>query len=252
MFVVIPAVDLKGGKVVRLVQGDERKVTVELDNPLEVARMWVEKGARVLHVIDLDGAFRGSLRHEDTILRIKRELDVEVQVGGGIRDVETAKRLISIGLDRVIIGTLAVENVEAVRRLAERYPRKIMIAIDSKKGRVVVKGWKEGTKFTPVELAGIYDDLEVSFLYTNVDIEGLVKGVVADNIKEIVENINSPVYVAGGIASVDDIRLIKETGAKGVIVGSALYTGRIRLEEALKLEEIGDWDENRRRLEEVE
>ena len=238
MFVVIPAVDLKGGKVVRLVQGDERKVTVELDNPLEVARMWVEKGARVLHVIDLDGAFRGGLRHEDTILRIKRELGVEVQVGGGIRDVETAERLIFIGLDRVIVGTLAVEDVKAVRKLVEKHPGRIMIAIDSRKGRVVVKGWKEKTEYSPVELAKIYDDLDVSFLYTNVDVEGLVKGVVAENIREIVENVSSPVYVAGGIASVDDIRLIKETGARGVVIGSAFYTGKIRLEEALRLEEI--------------
>jgi phosphoribosylformimino-5-aminoimidazole carboxamide ribotide isomerase len=238
MFLVIPAVDLKGGKVVRLVQGNETRVTVELENPLEVARMWVKKGARALHVIDLDGAFRGGLRHGETILRIKRELDVEVQVGGGIREVVTAENLISAGFDRVIIGTLAVEDVRAVRKLAERYPGKIMIAIDSRKGRVVVKGWREKTEYSPVDLARIYDDLEISFLYTNVDVEGLVKGVVAENIKEIVENISSPVYVAGGIASVDDIRLIKETGARGVIVGSALYTGRIRLEEALKLEEI--------------
>lgn len=236
MFAVIPAVDLKDGRVVRLVQGDERRVTVQLDNPLEVARMWVEKGARTLHVIDLDGAFRGSLRHEDVILRIKRELDVEVQVGGGIRDVETAERLISMGLDRVIIGTLAVENVEAVRELAERHPGRIMIAIDSRKGRVVVKGWKEKTDYSPVELARIYDDLDVSFLYTNVDVEGLVKGVEVENIREIVRNVSSPVYVAGGIASVDDIRLIKDAGARGVVVGSALYTGRIRLEEALRLE----------------
>ena len=238
MFAVIPAVDLKGGKVVRLVQGDERRVTVELDNPLEVARMWVEKGARVLHVIDLDGAFRGGLRHEDVILRIKRVLGVEVQVGGGIRNVETAENLISAGFDRVIIGTLAVEDVKAVRKLAEKYPGRIMIAIDSRKGRVVVKGWKEKTEYSPVELAGIYDDLDVSFLYTNVDVEGLVKGVVAESIKEIVEKVSSPVYVAGGIASIDDIRLIKEAGARGVVIGSALYTGKIRLEEALRLEEV--------------
>lgn len=238
MFAVIPAVDLKDGRVVRLVQGDERRVTVQLDNPFEVARVWVEKGARILHVIDLDGAFKGSLRHEDVILRIKRELEVEVQVGGGIRDVETAERLISIGLDRVIIGTLAVENVEAVRKLAESHPGRIMVAIDSRKGRVVVKGWKEKTGYSPAELARIYDDLDVSFLFTNVDIEGLVKGVEIEKIKEIVKSVSSPVYVAGGIASVEDIRLIKDAGARGVVVGSALYTGRVKLEEALKLEEV--------------
>ena len=235
MFRVIPAVDLKGGKVVRLIQGKRDKVTVELENPLEVAKMWIEKGARVLHVIDLDGAFEGKLFHEDVIIEIANI--VETQVGGGIRSLEIAERLLNAGVERVIFGTLAVKNVKAVKRFAEEYPKRVMVAVDSKKGKVVVEGWVKKTELTPIEVAKLYEDCEVSLLYTNVDVEGLVSGVELEKIREVVEGTSLPVYVAGGISSLDDVRAIKRCGAVGVVIGSALYTGKVKLEELLGEEE---------------
>jgi len=235
VFRVIPAVDLKGGKVVRLVQGKRDKVTIEIENPIEVARMWVKKGARVLHVIDLDGAFEGRLFHEDVIIEIAKF--VETQVGGGIRSFEIAERLLDAGVERVIFGTLAVKNVEAVKRFAEEYPKRVMVAVDSKRGKVVVEGWVKKTELTPIEVAKLYEDCEVSLLYTNVDVEGLVSGVELEKIREVVEGTSLPVYVAGGISSLDDVRAIKKCGAVGVVIGSALYTGKVKLEELLREEE---------------
>ncbi len=231
VFRVIPAVDLKGGKVVRLVQGRRDKVTVEIDNPLEVAKVWVKKGAKCLHVVDLDGAFGGKLVHEDVIIKIA-EL-TEVQVGGGIRDLKVAERLLNAGVDRIILGTLAVKDVKAVKRFAKDYPRRVMIAVDSKKGKVVVEGWIKNTELTPVELAKLYEDCEVSILYTNIDVEGLVSGINIERVREVVESTTLPVYVAGGISSLDDVRAVKRCGAVGAIIGSALYTGKVRLEELL-------------------
>ncbi|AEA47782.1 1-(5-phosphoribosyl)-5-[(5-phosphoribosylamino)methylideneamino]imidazole-4-carboxamide isomerase [Archaeoglobus veneficus] len=237
MFRVIPAVDLKDGKCVQLQQGKEDAVLVSLENPVEVAEMWVKKGARVLHVIDLSGAFGGRLRHEDIILEIRRRVKAEIQVGGGIRDTSVIKGLISAGIDRVIIGTMAVEKIEEVKTLASKYPGRIMVAIDSRKDKVVVRGWKEETAFTPVELARLYEDCDVSLLYTNVDVEGLMRGAAIEKVREVVEGTSLPVYVAGGITTRKDVEKIKKVGAAGVVIGSALYTGKVSLEELLELEE---------------
>jgi len=234
MFQVIPAVDLKDGKIVRLRQGKENEITFEAENPVEIAKKWVEKGARVLHVIDLDGAFQGRMKHEDIISEIASF--AEVQVGGGIRDFKVAERLFELGVERVIFGTLAVEKVKEVREFAESWERRVMIAIDSKKGRVAVKGWKETANLTPIQLAKIYDNLKVSFLHTNIDVEGLVSGIEREKIAEVVKALRNPVYVAGGITSVEDIRFVKRSGAAGVVIGSALYTKKLKFEEAIKVE----------------
>ncbi|MEM4701849.1 MAG: HisA/HisF-related TIM barrel protein, partial [Archaeoglobaceae archaeon] len=156
MFRVIPAIDLKGGKVVRLRQGREKEVTFEAENPLEIAKNWVSRGAKVLHVIDLDGAFEGKLRHEREILDII-SLGIEVQVGGGIRDLNLAERLLKLGVQRVIFGTLAIEKVEDVRDFAEKWKGRVMVAMDVREGRVVFKGWKEKSSLDPLEFARLYE-----------------------------------------------------------------------------------------------
>ena len=234
MFKIIPAVDLKNGKVVRLMQGMEDKVTFEKENPVEVAKDWVKRGAKALHVIDLDGAFKGRLVHEDLIFKIVDECKVEIEVGGGIRSFEIAKRLIDKGIDRVIIGTLAVTNIEETRRFAIENPGKVMVAIDSRNDFVTIDGWRKKTKFKPYEIAKFYEDLDVSILYTNVDVEGLVSGIVLEKIEEVINNVPLPVYVAGGISSKEDVYNIKKLGAAGVIIGSALYSGKLKFEELIK------------------
>ncbi|MBE8539729.1 1-(5-phosphoribosyl)-5-[(5-phosphoribosylamino)methylideneamino]imidazole-4-carboxamide isomerase [Geoglobus acetivorans] len=235
MFRVIPAVDIKDGKCVQLRQGKEDDVIFEDSDPVSVARSWVEKGAKVLHLVDLSGSFRGKLTHENTILKISEF--AEVQVGGGIRDVETARRLLDLGVERVILGTMAIERSDEVKRLAEEYPGRIVIAIDSKGGKVVVRGWKENTCLTPVEVARIYSECDISFLFTNVDVEGLMKGIDENAVRKVVEAIGKPVIVSGGITSVEDVEKVKNAGAAGVVIGSALYTGKLRLEDVLPLEE---------------
>lgn len=234
MFRVIPAVDLKNGKVVRLRQGKEDEVTFVAEEPLRIAKQWIEKGARVLHVIDLDGAFEGRLRHEKIIADII-SLGVEVQVGGGIRDFETAERLLNLGAKRVIFGTLAVERVDEVRSFAKKWGNRVMIAVDVKEGKVAVKGWKERTTLDPIEFAKLYEDCDVFFLYTNIDVEGLVRGIEREKI-EFLRKLRHPFHVAGGITSLQDIEFVKKLGARGAILGSALYMGKIKLEAALKLE----------------
>ncbi|MEM0202372.1 MAG: 1-(5-phosphoribosyl)-5-[(5-phosphoribosylamino)methylideneamino]imidazole-4-carboxamide isomerase [Archaeoglobaceae archaeon] len=234
MFRVIPAVDLKDGKVVRLRQGKENEIIFSSENPLEVAKSWVEKGAKVLHVIDLDGAFQGKLRHEEIIHDII-SLGVEVQVGGGIRSFEIAERLLRLGAKRVIFGTLAIERVEEVKEFAEKWRGRVMIAIDAKKGRVAVKGWKSVTSLTPLEVAKLYEDCEVLFLYTNIDVEGLAKGIEKKSL-EFLRDLKRPFHVAGGISSLEDIEFVKSLGASGAILGSALYMGKIKFEDALRLE----------------
>jgi len=235
MFRIIPAVDLKNGKVVRLRQGREREITFEAENPVEIAKNWVKRGARSLHVIDLDGAFKGKLKHENIIREILK-LPVDIQVGGGIRDLKIAERLLNIGAKRVILGTLAALRVNDVRGFAEKWSNRVMIAIDSKAGKIAIRGWKEELKLKPVDLAKLYDDLEVSFLYTNVDVEGLGRGIDTKRIEEVVCKIERPVYVAGGISSVEDVKLIREIGAAGVVIGYALYSGKLKFEDLLKLE----------------
>ncbi|MEM4155233.1 MAG: HisA/HisF-related TIM barrel protein [Archaeoglobaceae archaeon] len=225
MFRVIPAVDLKG---------KEGEITFSAENPILVAKNWIEKGAKVLHVIDLDGAFRGRLKHEETIGRIIA-LGAEVQVGGGIRDFKIAERLLELGARRVIFGTIAVEKVKEVKEFAGSWKGRVMIAVDVKNGKVAVKGWKEKTSLDPLSFVKLYEDLDVSFLYTNIDVEGLVSGIDREKM-QFLGKIKRPVYVAGGISSLKDIEFVKSLGSAGVILGSALYTGKIKLEEALKFE----------------
>jgi len=235
MFRVIPAVDIKDGRCVQLRQGKENDVIFESNDPIEIARMWVKKGAKILHVVDLSGSFKGKLIHEDLILNIAEM--AEIQVGGGIRSADIAERLLKNGVERVIIGTMAIENSDEVKNLAGRYPGRIVIAVDSKRGKVVVRGWKESTCLFPVDVAKMYEEYDVSFLFTNVDVEGLMKGIDIRAVEAVVNAINKPVFIAGGVSDFEDVVKIKKTGADGVVIGSALYTGKINYEELIKLEE---------------
>ena len=235
MFRILPAIDIRGGKCVQLQQGDPDRTLFETDDPVRVAEDWLNRGARALHVVDLDGAFEGRLKNEDVILEIA-ELS-EVQVGGGIRSGDLVERLIKRGVDRVIVGTMAVENVEEVRELIREYPGCVMVAIDSRNDEVVVNGWRKRVGLSPLELAKLYDDLETSFLLTDVNVEGLMRGIRVEFVRRVVESVENDVFVSGGVSSYEDAKLIKEVGAKGVVVGSALYLGKVRLEDLLRLEE---------------
>ncbi|WP_225332838.1 1-(5-phosphoribosyl)-5-[(5-phosphoribosylamino)methylideneamino]imidazole-4-carboxamide isomerase [Halomicrobium urmianum] len=246
-FSVIPAVDMQDGQVVQLV-GGERGTERTYGDPVEAARRWVEAGAETLHLVDLDGAFEGERANAPAIEAILdardrwaagedspagEAVEVDVQLGGGIRTVEDATGLLDGGVDRVILGTAAVEEPEIVERISEDYPGAAMVSLDAKDGEVVVSGWTEGTGLDPAEAAGRYEDLGAgAILFTDVDVEGQLEGVRTDPVRRVVEAVDIPVVASGGVATIDDVRALRDAGASAVVVGSALYEGQFALEEA--------------------
>ncbi len=234
--IVIPAVDMKNGKCVQLIQGDPNKKHVELENPVEVAEKWVSEGAEMLHLVDLDGAIEGESVNREIIKEIIQTVNVPVQIGGGIRTVEDALNLIEIGAKRIILGTVAVENPDIVEEISKKVGKeKVMVALDAKDGKVVIKGWKEKTKYTPVEMGKILEEKGAgSILFTNVNVEGLLTGIDVEPVKQLVEELEIPVIASGGVTTIEDLIKLKEVGVEGVVVGSAIYKNLIDLKEAIK------------------
>jgi len=235
--IVIPAVDIKDRKCVQLVQGDPRRKLVELEDPLKVAERWVEEGAEMIHVVDLDRAIYQRDTNVDIVKEIVSTLEVPVQVGGGIRTVEDALDLIDAGAYRVILGTSAVKNPGIVEDLSKEVGReKVMVALDSKGGKVVIKGWRERTEYSPVEIGKILEKKGAgSILFTDVDVEGLLKGVKIDTVKTLVEELNIPVVASGGVSTYEDILKLKDIGVKGIVIGSALYKNLLDLRRCIEI-----------------
>jgi len=235
LFTVIPAIDLKGGKCVQLVQGVPGTEIVSIDDAVEVAAGWVGQGAKTLHIVDLDGALSGNRRNAYIIEEIIAKFDVDTQVGGGIRDFKTAKYLLEMGVDRVILGTAAIRNPELVTQLSAEYGSDaVMVSLDSKGGEVVIEGWTASSGKYATEIGHFFSKIGAgSILYTNVDVEGLLKGVHEDPVRSLVESVDIPVIASGGVTTLDDLVKIKNTGAAGVVVGSALYKGLFTLREAI-------------------
>lgn len=231
-FEVVPAVDVQDGEVVQLVQG-ERGTERRYGDPVEAAERWVSAGARTLHLVDLDGAFQGERGNADAIERVLEATTVDVQVGGGIRSVADATELLERGVDRVILGTAAVETPEVVGEISAEYPGSVMVSLDAKDGEVVVEGWTEGTGLDPVEAAERYADLGAgAILFTNVDVEGQQAGVETEPVRRLADSVDVPVVASGGVAAVDDVVALRDAGAASVVVGTALYEGAFTLAEA--------------------
>jgi phosphoribosylformimino-5-aminoimidazole carboxamide ribotide isomerase len=236
-FEVVPAVDMQDGQVVQLV-GGERGTGRAYGDPVAAARQWVEAGAGTLHLVDLDGAFEGERANADAIDAILDAVSVDVQLGGGIRTVDRAVGLLARGVDRVILGTAAVENPDIVAAISDHHPGSVVVSLDAKDGEVVVSGWTEGTGLDPAEAAGRYEDLGAgAILFTDVDVEGRLEGVRTDPVRRVVDAVDVPVVASGGVASVEDVRALKRTGAAAVVVGSALYEGEFTLAEARRATE---------------
>jgi phosphoribosylformimino-5-aminoimidazole carboxamide ribotide isomerase len=232
-FEVVPAVDMQDGQVVQLV-GGERGTGKQYGDPVDAAKRWVEAGAKTLHVIDLDGAFEGERANAPAVERLLDAVDVAVQLGGGIRTAEDALDLLDRGVDRVILGTAAVEDPDLVADISEEYPDGVLVSLDAKDGEVVVSGWTEGTGLDPAEAASRYADLGAAgILFTDVDVEGQLEGVRTEPVRRVVEAVEIPVVASGGVATLDDVRALKAAGAAAVVVGSALYEGRFTLEAAI-------------------
>ncbi|RRJ33117.1 1-(5-phosphoribosyl)-5-[(5-phosphoribosylamino)methylideneamino]imidazole-4-carboxamide isomerase [Halocatena pleomorpha] len=231
-FEVIPAVDVQEGQAVQLV-GGERGTGRTYGDPTDAATRWIDAGASTLHLIDLDGAFEGTRRNADAIAAIATS-PVDVQVGGGIRTAADAIGLLEQGIDRVILGTAAVETPEIVATISEDHPGSVMVSLDAKDGEVVVSGWTEGTGLDPATAAQRYEELGAgAILFTDVDVEGRLDGVRTDRVERVVEHVDIPVVASGGVGSIADIRSLERAGAAAVVVGTALYEGQFTLEDAM-------------------
>jgi phosphoribosylformimino-5-aminoimidazole carboxamide ribotide isomerase len=233
-FEVVPAVDVQEGQVVQLV-GGERGTGRRYGDPVEAAERWIEAGARTLHLVDLDGAFEGERANAPAIERVVEAVgdDAGVQVGGGIRAPEDARSLLDSGVDRVILGTAAVEEPRIVAEISDTNPGSVLVSLDAKGGEVVVSGWTEGTGLDPAEAAARYEDLGAGgILFTDVDVEGRLEGVRTDPVRRVVEAVSIPVVASGGVATLEDVRALKRAGAAAAVVGTALYEGRFTLREA--------------------
>ncbi|MDW7733515.1 MAG: 1-(5-phosphoribosyl)-5-[(5-phosphoribosylamino)methylideneamino]imidazole-4-carboxamide isomerase [Methanolobus sp.] len=239
-FEVIPAVDMRNGKCVQLVQGVPGSEMISLDDPVAVAKDWVSQGARTLHLIDLDGAIEGARQNAPLIERIVKEckpMGVEIQVGGGIRSFEDAAGLLDLGVDRVILSTAAINNPDLIKQLADSFGSEhVNVALDSRNGKVSIEGWKKQSEYTAVEMGIKFENLGAgSLLFTNIDTEGLMQGVNTKPTEELVNSVNIPVIASGGVTSLEDLISIRNTGAVAVVVGSALYTGKFTLAEAINI-----------------
>ena len=232
---VFPAVDILGGKCVQLVQG-RRETATAFGDPLDCARRWVGAGAEALHVINLDGAFGESGRNAGIIREIQRETGVFLELGGGIRSLADARAWLDTGVDRVILGTLAVRDPETVRTLAsEAGPSRVMASVDAKAGQVVVEGWTDA-EGDYLGWAKRFGELGAgSLLFTNVDVEGLQQGINAGPVERLLTATSLPVVVAGGVTTLGDVAALRDLGAAGVVLGSALYSGKIDLGKAMEV-----------------
>ncbi len=236
---VIPAVDIRGGKCVRLYQGDYSQETVFFEDPATAALSWKTQGARRLHIVDLDGAAKGQTYNLGVIEAIVKKTGLPLQVGGGIRDEATVKKLLRFA-DRVILGTVAVENPELVRNLCQKFGEEIVVGIDARDGLVATRGWVNDTKLTAVELGQQMVELGVKrIIYTDIKRDGTLSEPNYDGVKEMVGGVKAKVIAAGGISELEHLRRLTELDVEGAIVGMALYTGRIDLKQALAVAQAG-------------
>lgn len=231
--VVFPAIDIIKGKCVRLTQGQYDKITIFSDDPVNMALQFQKAGAKYLHVVDLDGA-RGESNNRDIIGNIAKTLDIPVQTGGGIRTMTDIDEVLSLGLARVILGTSAVKNPDLVAEAVIKYGNRIVVGIDAKDGYVAIEGWEKTSSIKALELAAKMEALGVgTIIYTDINTDGMLAGPNLFAIKEMVNAVGMDVIASGGVASLKDIRKLKETGVAGVIVGKAIYTGDVDLKQSL-------------------
>jgi phosphoribosylformimino-5-aminoimidazole carboxamide ribotide isomerase len=236
---IIPAIDLKDGQCVRLLQGRKDAVTVYSDDPAATATKWESCGAKVLHVVDLDGAFTGTQKNRDAIFRIRNKVKMVMEVGGGIRDIATIAGLVSAGIDRIILGTSAIEDSGLVTEACGRFPGKVLIGIDAKGGKVAVRGWEQTSSVDAGELARRVEAAGVAgIIYTDIARDGMLTGPNIPALREMVRTVGVPVIASGGIATMADIRnLLEIENLWGAITGKAIYSGSLDLKDAIKLSE---------------
>jgi phosphoribosylformimino-5-aminoimidazole carboxamide ribotide isomerase len=236
---IIPAIDLKEGRCVRLFQGEMDKETVYFENPLEAAKHWLAEGASFIHIVDLNGAVEGRPVHTKEVAAICAQPGLSVELGGGLRSIDAVEVALELGVARVVIGTAAYENPEFLRTLCELFPGKIVVGIDARQGKVAVKGWLETTSMAAVELAKRCENDGVSrIIYTDISRDGTAKGVNIEETLKIARAVKIPIVASGGVSTLDDIRKLvplETEGVEAVIVGRALYAGAFTLQDAVRV-----------------
>ena len=234
---IIPAIDLKDGRCVRLFQGEMDKETVYFETPIEAAKHWLAEGARFIHIVDLNGAVEGRPVHTKEVAAICKQAGLSVELGGGLRSIEAVEAALDLGVARVVIGTAAYENAEFLRALCKSFPDKIVVGIDARQGKVAVRGWLETTSMPAVELAKRCENDGVSrIIYTDIGRDGTAKGVNIEETLKIARAVKVPIIASGGVSTLDDIRKLAPLeleGVEAVIVGRALYAGTFALKDAM-------------------
>ena len=234
--IIFPAVDLKGGRCVRLLQGSMDKAT-EYGDPVTMALKWQELGAKFLHVVDLDAAFTGKPENLPIVRKIVSSLHIPIELGGGIRTLQDIRQRLEMGVERVILGTAAVKDTNIVKKAVEHYPGRIAVGIDTKNGKVAIRGWVEESPYTAVEFAQKMMDYGVDLIiHTDISRDGMLCG---PNIEEetAITQLNVRVIASGGIGNIGHIQEVKKAGLYGVIVGKALYDGTVDITKALSLQD---------------
>jgi phosphoribosylformimino-5-aminoimidazole carboxamide ribotide isomerase len=235
MFEIIPAIDIFDGECVRLKQGDFSQKTTYYKKPVEAALFLRDQGAQRIHVIDLNGAKEGEVKNIASIKEITKNVDIPLQVGGGIRNLKSAELLFSIGVERIIIGTSACNDKDFIEELAYQYPGQIVIALDIKNGMIATHGWQKTYSIDPIEFAKRFEKLGIhKFIYTDISRDGMLQGPNFEKLKDFIQKLSSKVYLSGGITKLEEIKSANELKASGCIIGTAIYTGKINLKEAAK------------------
>ena len=231
---IIPALDIRAGRCVRLYQGDYEQQTVFEEEPVTAALTWYSQGARWLHIIDLDGAAVGQPQNTKVVEQIAKESGLLIELGGGIRQEEVAERLLRQGISRIILGTAAIENRQLVKKLCQRFGEAIAVSLDARDSKIAIRGWQKNTVVEVLHLSREMVDVGVRrFIYTDIKRDGTLTEPNFDMINELLAQTDIPVIVAGGISRLEHLRRLKELGVEGAIVGKALYTGDINLGEAI-------------------
>lgn len=235
---IIPAIDLIGGKAVRLQKGDYNKVTVYSDSPVEVAKSFAASGARFLHVVDLDGAKSGRADNYETIKTIVEATELSVEVGGGIRNMDTVRLYAEAGVDRIILGTAALTDPEFLEEAVSAYGEKISVGVDIKDGMVAIKGWTEVSAVRCDDFCRKLEKMGVkTVICTDISKDGMMSGTNLELYRRLSRDFSINIIASGGVSTLDDVRALKEMGVFGAILGKALYTGAIQLSEAVKITE---------------
>ncbi|MBQ7580793.1 MAG: 1-(5-phosphoribosyl)-5-[Clostridia bacterium] len=234
--IILPAIDLFEKKAVRLLKGDYEKMTVYSDNPIEIARDFEEKGAKYIHMVDLEGAKDGSVPNISVVSQVAKETNLFVEIGGGIRNIETADKYFSAGVDRVILGTAAVNDEEFLKKALDKYGEKIAVGADVKDGFIAIKGWLEKSQVSLEEFFEKMENLGVdNIICTDISRDGAMRGTNLEMYKRLSEKFKVKITASGGVSDIDDVKKLRQMNLYGAIIGKAYYTGAIDLRQALEV-----------------